>query len=73
MVKQIYPAGLQLKKANTADTEVPFLDLHLFISYDFVSSKINDKRDNFDFDIVNFPCSTLSLIWSVYFSTYKIC
>ena len=31
------------------------MDLHLSISNDFVSSKIYDKRDDFDFDIVNFP------------------
>ena len=39
----------------TSDTEAPFLDLHLSISNGFVSSKINNKRDDFDFDIVNFP------------------
>ena len=55
MVNQIYPPELQLNKANTSDTEAPFLDLHLSISNDFVSSKIYDKRDDFDFDIVNFP------------------
>ena len=57
MVNQIYPSELQLNKANTSDTEAPFLDLHvhLSISNGFVSSKINDKRDDFDFDIVNFP------------------
>ena len=55
MVNQIYPSELQLNKANTSDTEAPFLDLHLSISNDFVSSKIYDKRDDFDFEIVNFP------------------
>ena len=55
MVNQTYPSELQLNKANTSDTEAPFLDLHLSISNGFVSSKINDKRDDFDFDIVNFP------------------
>ena len=30
------------------------MDLHLSISNGFVSSKIYDKRDDFDFDIVNF-------------------
>ena len=51
---RIYPPELQLNKANTSDTEAPFLDLHLSISNGFVSSKIYDKRDDFDFDIVNF-------------------
>ena len=31
------------------------MDLHLSISNGFVSSKIYDKRDDFDFDIVDFP------------------
>ena len=52
---QIYPPEWQLNKANTSDSEAPFLDLHLSISNGFVSSKIYDKRDDFDFDIVNFP------------------
>ena len=55
MVNQIYPPEVQLNKANTSDTEAPLLDLHLSISDGFVSCKINDKRDDFDFDIVNFP------------------
>ena len=54
-MKRIYPPELQLNKANTTDTEVPFLDLHLSIANGFVSSKIYNKRDIFDFDIVNFP------------------
>ena len=55
MVNRIYPPELQLNKANTSDTEAPFLDLHLSISNGFVLSKIYDKRDDFDLDIVNFP------------------
>ena len=55
MVNQIYPLELQLNKANTSDAEAPFLDLHLSISNAFVSSQIYDKRDYFDFDIVNLP------------------
>ena len=42
-------------KANISDTEAPFLDLHLSVANGFVSSKIYDKRDDFDFDIVKFP------------------
>ena len=55
MVNRIYPPELQLNKANTSEIEAPFLDLHLSISNGIVSSKIYDKRDEFDFDIVNFP------------------
>ena len=35
--------------------------IHLTISDGFVSSKIYDKSDAFDFDIVNFPLLTLTL------------
>ena len=52
MVSQIYPLELQLNKANTSDTESAFLDLHLSISNNIVSTKI---YDDFDFKIVNFP------------------
>ena len=55
MVHRIYPAELQLNKANASDTEAAFLDLNLSIHNDIVSTKINDKRDDFNFDIVNFP------------------
>ena len=55
MVSQINPAELQLNKANTSDTEAPFLDYYLSILDGFDSSKIYDKRDDFDFDIINFP------------------
>ena len=54
LVNRIYPPELQLNKTNTYDTEAPFLDFHLSVSKGFVSSKIYDKRDDFDFDIVNF-------------------
>ena len=46
MVGRICPLELLLNKADTSDTEAPFLDLHLSISNGFVSSKICDKRDD---------------------------
>ena len=54
MVSQIYPSQLQHNQANTPDTEATFLDLHLSISNDIVYTKIYDKCDDFDFEIVNF-------------------
>ena len=55
MVSQIYPPELQLNKTNTSDTKAAFVDLHLSISNDIVPTTIYDKRDDFDFLIVNFP------------------
>ena len=47
MVSQIYPSELQLNKAYTSDTEAAFLELHLSIPNDIVTTKIYDKRDDF--------------------------
>ena len=54
MVGQIYPTELQLNKASSSDTEAPFLDLKLSITNGRVSSKIYDKRGDFNFEIVHF-------------------
>ena len=55
MVGQIYPTELQLNKVNSSDTESLFLDLDLLILNGIVSSKIYDKRDDFNFEIANSP------------------
>ena len=55
MVGQIYTTKLQLNKANSSDTEALFLDMDLCITNGIVSSKIYDKRDDFNFEKANFP------------------
>ena len=55
MVTQIYPAELQLNKANPSYTEAPFSDLDLSIKNDIVSIKIYDKREDYNFEIVIYP------------------
>ena len=54
MVSQINISELKLNRANTSDTEATILDLHLSMFYDICSTKMFDKRDDFDFEIVNF-------------------
>ena len=39
MLSQIYPSEIQLNKANTSDTRAAFLDLHLSIANDIVSTQ----------------------------------
>ena len=79
MVHRIYPAELQLNKANASDTEAAFLDLKLSIHNNTVSTKIYDKRDDFDFDIVNVPFldgdvpRRPSYGIYTYISTYSLC
>ena len=55
MVHRKYAAELQINKANASDTEAAFLDLNLSIHNDTVSTKIYDKRDDLEIDIVKFP------------------
>ena len=54
MVNDIYPLGLQLNKQTCPISRPHLLDLHLSISDGFIKTKIYDKRDDFNFDIVNF-------------------
>ena len=71
-VTQIYPTELQLNIANSNYTDIVLLNLYSLISNGFVSSKIYDKRDDFDFDIVYFPFRDgdvpRALSYSVYIS-----
>ena len=55
MVSQIYPNELQLNKANSSNTEAPFLDLGFSITDGVVSTKNCDKLDAFHYEIVKFP------------------
>ena len=43
MVSQILPPELQLNNAYTCDTKAAFLNLHLSIANDIVSTKMHDK------------------------------
>ena len=74
MLSQIYPTELQSNKANSSDTEVPFLDLDLSITNGIVFTKIYVKRDDFNFEIVNLPflgvCSSLLFLWCLHFAIY---
>ena len=55
MVSIIYLAELTLLQTNTSDIEASFLDLFLTISNGIVTTRLLDKRDDFDFEIVNYP------------------
>ena len=52
----IYPKELQLKKENKTSKEGSFLDLQLTVGEDReMKTKLYDKRDGFNFDIVRMP------------------
>ena len=55
-VKEIYPSQLTVEKANTTDDLENYLDLTFIIeSNNRLHTKLDDKHDDFDFHIVNFP------------------
>ena len=55
-VKEIYPSQITVEKANTFDDLANYLDLTFIIeSNNRLYTKLYDKRDDFDFHIVNFP------------------
>ena len=70
MVNHIYPSELQLNKTNISDTDALFWDLHLSISDGFIKINSFNKRADFDFDIVNFPCLDGDVPCSTSFGVY---
>jgi hypothetical protein len=58
-VDRIYPIELEIKDTTDTDRSASYLDLHLEI--DSLRTKLYDKRDDFNFPIVNFPfiCSNI--------------
>ena len=72
-VDHIYLTELKFNKANSSDTEASFWDLNLCIFNGTVFTKIYDKRDDFDFDIVNFSFLDGNVprrTWVIHISTY---
>ena len=54
-VKEIYPSQLTVEKTSTSDDLANYLDLIFMIgNNNRLYTKLSDKRDDFDFHIVNF-------------------
>jgi len=61
-VDRIYPIGFETKDITDTDRSVSYIDIHLEIDGDGrLRRKLYDKRDDFNFLIVNFPliCSNI--------------
>ena len=72
-LKEIYPSQLSFEKANKSDHLADYLDLTFIIdSGGKLSTRLYDKRDDFDFHIVNFPFLSSNIpsgpCYSVYIS-----
>ena len=63
-VDRIYPVELEIKDTTDTDRSASYLDLHLVINSEGrLRTKLYDKRDDFNFPIVNFPfiCTVATL------------
>ena len=63
LVDRIYSTELEIKETTNTDRSSSYLDLHLEIdSEERLRMKLYDKRDDFNFPILNFPliCSNIS-------------
>jgi hypothetical protein len=61
-VDHIYPIELEIKDTTDTDTSASYLDLHLEIDSEWrLRTKLYNKRDDFNFPIVNIPfiCSNI--------------
>ena len=55
-VRDTYPSEVNVEKANWLDNQANYLDLTFIIgNNNRLYTKLNDKRDDFNFYIVNFP------------------
>ena len=54
-IKYIYPTELQLKRTTENVTALSYLDILITIDNGKYTTTLYDKRDSFQFDIVNFP------------------
>jgi hypothetical protein len=54
-VDRIYPIELEIKDTTDTDRSASYLDIHLeIVSEGQLRTKLYDKRDDFNFPIVNF-------------------
>ena len=54
-IPNIYPSELTFKRTSESDTKLPYLDISISICSSKYVTEVYDKRDAFNFNIVNFP------------------
>ena len=54
-IQHIYPSELDLKRTTENSTSLSYLDVLITIDKGKYSTNVYDKRDDFGFNIVNFP------------------
>ena len=64
-IDRIYPIEFEIKETTDTDTSASYIGLHLEIDNEGrLRTKLYDKRDDFNFPIVNFPflCSNIPAV-----------
>ena len=51
----IYPDELEIKETTESTNSASYLDLYLQVGSNGLHTKLYDKRDDFDFEIINYP------------------
>ena len=70
-LQEIYPSQLTVEKANKSDHLADYLDLTFMIgSGDKFSTRLYDKRDDFDLHIVNFPFLSSNILSGPSYGVY---
>ena len=54
-VELIYPCELEIKETTETATSASYLDYYLYSDNGKLATRLYDKRDDFNFPIVNFP------------------
>ena len=67
-IRNIYPAELDLKKENQNDKNANFLDLNIEISNSTFQTKLYDKRNNFNFNIIRMPYKSSNIPRKMFYS-----
>ena len=65
-IQDIYPSELQLKKTTESATALSYLDIFITIEHGKYSTTLYDKKDSFQFQIVNFPDMSSNIPYGVF-------
>ena len=69
-IPNIYPPELTLKRTSESDTKLSYLDISISICSSKCVTEVYDKRDAFNFNIVNFPYMSSNIPSNPTYSVY---
>ena len=76
-IPNVYPPELRPKRTSESDTNLSYLDISISICSSKYVTEVYDKRDAFNFDMVNFPYmfsnnySSKTYIWCIHLTAHQ--